>query len=187
MNWMRLRELECLTTPASPRTEISMESWDGFQISMSSAQRITTTDMLPTENTSTAQWTTTWHSTIQRWQTLSFSGKMHRPNLLLESEFKQWALIIDLSMDQQWDQPKALSKHRCTLLHLFSIETSLTDGNALIKLRRLPYSLTLFHFWESLNLSGNKLRDLQEDLKNPIHWALTTHSLQVSNIPPRRH
>jgi len=162
MKWTKSKVQECLITLVFPKTEIFTENSDGFQILMLNVPKITTIDMLLTEKPSTAQWTITWHSTIQPWLILSFLDKMPQVNLLQEKEFRQWVFRTNLSMDLPWDQLKVLFKHLFTLLHLSLIEIFQTNGKIIKKFTELNNLPILFHFYEHLILNGTNWQNPQE-------------------------
>ena len=178
MKWTKLKERECLITLVFLKIEIFMENWDGFQILMLSVPKITMIDMSPTEKPLMAQWTITWHLTIQPWPIQSFSDKMPQVNQWQEKEFRQWVFRTNPSMGLPWDLLKVLFKLLFTLLLLSLIEIFQTNGKIIKKFTELNNLLILFHFCVHLILNGTNWQNLQEEEEMMVR--------EVKEVSPNR-
>ena len=130
---------------------------------MSSAQRITTTGIRLTENTSMAQWTTTLHSIIQPWQTPSSLDKMHRPSPWQEKRCRLWAYKTDPNMARRCGRPRVNSRPRCMPHRSSWTATFQTDGRSSTRSKRLNNSQIRFPSSESQKRTGGTWPDPQED------------------------
>ena len=86
------KALACLSTPPSLKKEMCLVNLAGFLIFKLRNPRITNTVIPPIENYSMLLKNTQLSSTLQVWQTLNFSDKMHLIKVLQEFRLQVWAV-----------------------------------------------------------------------------------------------